>query len=591
MATVNIPLRESSSVLNDSRVKPWISSMLAVMQSDGNVLRSFFLTMYPLMLPYVRHSRTLLGIGFFLLCFLRATASPTSTLEVTYGTTNQSEPNALCGPATQIDIATFFLFNYVAHGATIVSYPGESALDKLFCVVVAIFLPGMGVIRALNLIMRHPVVTSNNDLDIAARSGALCMLVRSSSWRPQRGDNVTNALTRNTANLGHNIPTVSVKIYPYSRPIKFIKHFSHRSASLSVYTPPWLVDATRFWQYQDTADVDIGSRLVFGLNKPPDQYAFVFVPRNTTVLELTNLPPTPFPNIHPLLRPVYHIFASPISTPKLASSFNLARGVAALIQLLYASFTLYRASGGQIRQYGFVAPGLTVLPYIIMSVLNLTANFLAPHYPTLYLVRSEVMAEAEQRMGSSFNYVVGRIVDESDTVTNVIPEGWSEIAGSFGDEGKLHCISSTREGEEIEIDDRSDQTIYVPSCPRFRRTGDARSQPSLRKIIEKSSPRRLSFPVYTGHSSRTLKLLSRLECFLGNAGFHVYETSVVMLIIFAQMFVMHAAYHIKIQNTPQYSCTDRLGCCMACLFLWRLLYLQRMAQEVESQDIHHHTYF
>ena len=110
-----------------------------------------------------------------------------------------------------------------------------------------------------------------------------------------------------------------------------------------------------------------------------------------------------------------------------------------------------------------------------MSGLNLIANLLTPHYPTMYLVRSEVMEEAERRAGSPFHYVVGKIVDESGTDD----DGWSdsEIAGSFKDDDEVLYVTpseSAGKDKKIEISDGSGQTIFVPSCPIFRRTDDTR---------------------------------------------------------------------------------------------------------------------
>jgi hypothetical protein len=164
--------------------------------------------------------------------------------------------------------------------------------------------------------------------------------------------------------------------------------------------------------------------------------------------------------------------------------------MAALLQSLYASLTLYRTGGGQVNRYGFAAPGLTVLPYAVMSILNLMANLVAPHYPTLYLVRSEVMEEAERRTGLPFHYVVGKVVEESDA-NDIVMEGWFEIAGSFKDDDKLLDVSPSADEEKIEICDSSHQTIYVPACPRFRRTDDFQTSP-FRQFIESGSG--LTFP-------------------------------------------------------------------------------------------------
>ena len=495
-------------------------------------------------------SRALLHITITILCLLGvANSRPTQniTIDVLNETTSPSNNGRInCFPATWADIASFLLVNYVAHGATVVSYPGEPAFDTLLSLVAAILFPTFGVIRAFNFITRRPLLTAKNDLKVAARSGALCMLVRSSSWKPQKGDNIRNALIKDPGNesslrariTGHSDPSTDKSpayVLTFHIPVQLNSRitFSHTksTAALSIYKPPWLNDKTRFWSYTDTDLIGIGSRVVFGLSEPPDQYKFAFVPRNAEVLGLVDPTPTPSSNVSdiPLIRFLYRIFASPVSTPKLSPSFNLVKGMAALVQLLYASFTLFRTTKGEVDQYGFAAPGLTVIPYAIMSALNLVASLVAPHYPTLYLVRSEVMEEAERRTGLPFNYVVGKVVDESDT-DNIVKEGWSEIAGSFKGGGEVLCVthSAEDEDEKIEICDSSSQTIYVPACPRLRRTDDTQTSP-LRRFDE-TRLHGLEFPRYMArrkqaliqpsffsssrHSSRPYKLLRPLRPFV-----------------------------------------------------------------------------
>ena len=125
-----------------------------------------------------------------------------------------------------------------------------------------------------------------------------------------------------------------------------------------------------------------------------------------------------------------------------------------------------------------------------MSGLNLIANLLTPYYPTMYLVRSEVMNEAERRAGSQFHYVVGEIVDELGTDDDGQPE--SEISGSFKDDGNVLYVTPSESAEKdkrIEISQKSDSstnpTISVPSCPRFRRTDDTRYMEGRSKVPSK----------------------------------------------------------------------------------------------------------
>ena len=235
--------------------------------------------------------------------------------------------------------------------------------------------------------------------------------------------------------------------------------------------------------------------------------------------------------------------------------------MAALLQFLYASFTFYRTIGGQVNQYGFAAPGFTVLPYAVMSALNLMANLVAPHYPTLYLIRTEVMEEAERRTGLPFHYVVGEAVDESGT-NNIVMEGWSEIAGSFKDDDEQLYVSPSTEAEDdkIKICDSSQQTIYVPACPRFRRTDDSYSwiSPPLRRISLRWG--RLEFPRYmvAGQSSILLQLQSYMENRLrrrprlsSNKTIHPFgfELHVVWAIIVTELFTIFALSNFSGQQS------------------------------------------
>jgi hypothetical protein len=120
-----------------------------------------------------------------------------------------------------MDITKFFLLNYFAHAATVVSYPGESTVEVFIAVVAATLLPTSGAMRGINSIVRGipsiirripsiirripsiirripsiirripsimqhlTLILKETDLQKAAQSGALCMVVRSQSWKPR----------------------------------------------------------------------------------------------------------------------------------------------------------------------------------------------------------------------------------------------------------------------------------------------------------------------------------------------------------------------------------------------------------------------
>jgi len=70
----------------------------------------------------------------------------------------------------------------------------------------------------------------------------------------------------------------------------------------------------------------------------------------------------------------------------------------AIFQVFYGSWELYIARGRQFERYGYTAFSLTVVPYIAMSLLNLLATILEPHYPCVFLVqhKEDVQREEEE---------------------------------------------------------------------------------------------------------------------------------------------------------------------------------------------------
>ena len=73
----------------------------------------------------------------------------------------------------------------------------------------------------------------------------------------------------------------------------------------------------------------------------------------------------------------------------LCSDYNIAKSIAGVIQTCYASFELYQAGIDHIPRYGYAAYQLTVVPYLLMSVVNLIGAVLEPTYPTIYLVENK----------------------------------------------------------------------------------------------------------------------------------------------------------------------------------------------------------
>jgi hypothetical protein len=109
------------------------------------------------------------------------------TITVPEGSSNHGDPNLLCTPTKWYEILLFYALNYVSHAVTVKTLPGERISDLILDIWAALIYPYSGVNRGIEAIVRHAAFGSKDDLHVAARAGALCVVVRSKKWRPKDG--------------------------------------------------------------------------------------------------------------------------------------------------------------------------------------------------------------------------------------------------------------------------------------------------------------------------------------------------------------------------------------------------------------------
>lgn len=129
---------------------------------------------------------------------------------------------------------------------------------------------------------------------------------------------------------------------------------------------------------------------------------------------------------------------------EIACTYSALHSVAGVGQILSAVASIYKAhvSGGQIATYGYAAYSLTVIPYALMTAVNLLALLLTPNYPAIYMIESSIMDEARRR-GGLFGGTVG-ILDEVDCSCDppVVPSdknepcAWEVKLKGSADDGK-----------------------------------------------------------------------------------------------------------------------------------------------------------
>ena len=357
-----------------------------------------------------------------------STPKPTQNITVTVpeGTQSHGNPNLLCTPTRWTNVAVFFLANYVAHAATVKSVPGEPALATIRLCTVALMFPVGRILRGIQAIMQRATF-SNTPLETAAKAEALCVVIRTQEWLPQSGD----------------IAHISGLRFPRQADSNVQNRFDRGNAN---NMPFYSIDATSTSFLPSNSIAEFYGRKVYGICCLPHGYALAILPRQARITEICKeeRDEPEVTHISPWSERLQHSFITlrttwlacfndtdgviepigpgsqeddsldPDSRPtiELSSNYNLPKGVIAIFQTLYASATLYRTRGDQIKRYGYASFGLTVAPYLIMSVINLLGTMLTPDYPCVYLVRSEIMDEASRRKGAKFEGMVATLRSE-----------------------------------------------------------------------------------------------------------------------------------------------------------------------------------
>lgn len=204
------------------------------------------------------------------------------------------------------------------------------------------------------------------------------------------------------------------------------------------------------------------------------------------------------------------LYGQPINltpnSPVIGASYSIPKTLIAIAQLVYAVATLYQSGGNQIDTFGYAAFGLTVIPYALMSLVNLIGGLATPEYHALHLVASDVMDEAIRR-GACFDGVIGRLVPETEPALttaevlsvnacegshNSLIDGDKEknsITISYCDKDGRHIFPASivdysspalptlkrRKYVNKRIKSTSQDlspSIFVPSCSKFRRFSD-----------------------------------------------------------------------------------------------------------------------
>ncbi|KAL8936127.1 MAG: hypothetical protein Q9216_005094 [Gyalolechia sp. 2 TL-2023] len=227
-----------------------------------------------------------------------------------------------------------------------------------------------------------------------------------------------------------------------------------------------LVESYRFRIQRPTANlVDDNNVRIHGVCQLAPGYALSYVPEDVKIYSRVK-----YRRTHSISR-LLGMDHSPEIT--LASTHDVPRILFSLIQT---------ARGSQIDQYGHAAFGLTVLPYMMVSIVNLIGSLLTSEYEAIYVVHSPITDEMISR-GGLCDGVVGTI-ERSCHQTYEYIEGEEEAIPRgkkirFSCPGaKLRCEELTENNSGIEacisaenhIEPRKEVWLYSKWTRKGRKT-------------------------------------------------------------------------------------------------------------------------
>ena len=307
------------------------------------------------------------------------------------GFEHHGDCNLLCRPAAWTDIVVFYLGNYAAHAATIITTPGESPAHTLTTFLIALLWPGGGVRKGLEAIFSGAIFARTH-LERAARSGALCAVVK----YPDAG----TAYQLTTTKTGH--PHTS-----YGTILRYAETESQRRSILDASPRRRKGGGASFW-----------STRVHGFCSLPEGYHLVMVPPWARFEDDKDLAPF-YRRMWPFTcgsrRP-------PDPHTTICSSHSLVEILISLIQFTFAMATLFRTRGDQVALYGYAAPGLTILPYAWMSLINLLGHLVRPHYDAMFIVHSPDLEDLRGNFG--VRGTVGRLARETREINPMWMHWW-----------------------------------------------------------------------------------------------------------------------------------------------------------------------
>ncbi|KAH0541756.1 hypothetical protein FGG08_003778 [Glutinoglossum americanum] len=310
------------------------------------------------------------------------------------GFTHHGNCNLLCRRASWIDVLVFFLGNYVAHAATVVSRPSQSVLSNVFNIMIALLFPGGGVRNGVEAILTLAKFAPT-DLQVAARAGALCTVIK------RIPDDVPAPSASGTTEADRPAKGGGVEIEIQQTQGEHARDCGNNNIDLETPTPKAHEPGQEEVRSR-TEPLPLVAAKIHGRCRLPDGYDLVEVPDTATFIDDDKAAQPALSRPQRLWRWATAMFrAKPEPRTTVCCSYNFIKILVSIAQLLFTISTLYRTRGDQLDLYGYAAFGLTVAPYAWISFINLLGNLMRPQYDTIFVVESTDLDELRKLIAKS----------------------------------------------------------------------------------------------------------------------------------------------------------------------------------------------
>ena len=394
--------------------------------------------------------RSLAVVFLGLVLVAKGTPTPSTNLTVIV---DDNDRHVYCERTTWYSVCWFLFSNYVLHALSVRALPGENTYSTTAFKLCCLLIPYTGLRRGLCLISRASNF-AGSDLQCAARANALCMVIRTADWRPRDGDTIDGCQINIVDLAPHNEPLsntkhgklINTRTCATARSMKSTKSNKSIDTTISAEKKKLRrLDSTvamNAWRYRNRLRIEVKDLY----QRPPCQNVIEEIARvlietyrfstqnptdaivsqeNLKIQGYCELAPGYALSYVPADMKVYPKYITkvtnstsrkPLGTSKLgnsvetriASQHNVPRVIFSICQTISGGYALYKARGPQIERYGFAAFGLTVTPYILISVVNFFGALFTSEYETMFLVHSSIMDEMIER-GGRLDGVVGTI--------------------------------------------------------------------------------------------------------------------------------------------------------------------------------------